>query len=207
MKTWNDVFNDRVLTIPNLISAFRILLVPFFVYYVREYVYYNFRILEYVIIVNICIVVVISDFLDGYFARLLNQESIFGIYLDPVSDKIVTITGLGVAVYYFSFPIWIFILYIIREIIGFAVGTFLFFRRGFQGRPNIWGKTGVALVAVSVYWYISSPLIIRYFPENNILRQNQYSAYILITVVAIGSYVYLKTYWEDFKGGIVRTTF
>lgn len=40
-----------------------------------------------------------SDWLDGYLARLLSQETILGTYLDPVSDKVLITCVVGALAY------------------------------------------------------------------------------------------------------------
>ena len=67
------------LYISNLISAFRLLIVPvlFWLIYTEKY--------KLAILVGG--IAVVSDLLDGFFARVLNQHSELGYILDPVADK------------------------------------------------------------------------------------------------------------------------
>lgn len=192
----NELLKDKIFTISNFLSVSRALLLPFFVQYAslfRE----DTRILKYFyILMVICFLVVLSDFLDGLVARLLNEETILGRYLDPVSDKIVTIGGLSTITAYFHFPLWILILYIIREIIGVWLGLFLYFKRGIQGKPNAWGKWQVALVALCVVHYLSLSILLFHFPDSIISTHPEFSGYLLITVVFFGSVKYLSDYWE-----------
>ncbi len=96
----------------------------------------------------------LSDFLDGFIARRYNSESIYGKYLDPVCDKIFTIVGILLISAYYDYPITILYLIVVRECLGVIIGTFLFFKRGFQGEPNIFGKLGVIIVNVNIAFYI-----------------------------------------------------
>src|SRR5512145_3241611 len=41
----------------------------------------------------------ITDWLDGYLARRLNQQSAFGAFLDPVADKLIVATALVVLLF------------------------------------------------------------------------------------------------------------
>lgn len=192
----NEILKDKVFTISNFLSISRALLLPFFVQYASEFKEDTSILKYYYVLVFICFLVVLSDYLDGLVARLLNEETILGRYLDPVSDKIVTIGGLSTITAYFQFPLWILILYIVREIIGVWLGLFLYFKRGIQGKPNAWGKWQVALVAVCVIHYLSLPLLVNHFPDLIVSTFPEISGYLLIAVVFFGSIKYISDYWE-----------
>lgn len=71
---------DRIFTIPNILSMFRIvLIVPMIIFFIN----YNY------IGAIACIVVSgLSDMLDGMIARKFNQISKLGKILDPIADKL-----------------------------------------------------------------------------------------------------------------------
>ncbi|MAF97270.1 MAG: CDP-diacylglycerol--glycerol-3-phosphate 3-phosphatidyltransferase [Micavibrio sp.] len=74
-------------TIPNILSVFRLALLPimvglFFIPY--EWAAWSCLVLY--------AIGAITDFLDGYLARKLNQQSEFGAMIDPISDKIFVVT-------------------------------------------------------------------------------------------------------------------
>ena len=75
--------------IPNIISIFRICLVPVFVvaYFADDSDIKYFAILIYFI-------AGLSDFLDGFIARKFNAQSKLGKLLDPLGDKLMTFTVL-----------------------------------------------------------------------------------------------------------------
>jgi len=66
--------------IPNIITLTRLGLLPVVIIAIR----FDWTIIALVLYAFGCI----SDFLDGYLARKLNQESEFGRFLDPIADKI-----------------------------------------------------------------------------------------------------------------------
>lgn len=78
----------QIFTIPNIITFFRILLVPLFGYF-----FYNGKNYECLIALTIFLVASFSDFLDGYLARKLNQTTRLGIFIDPLADKILILTA------------------------------------------------------------------------------------------------------------------
>ena len=77
-------------TIPNFLTLLRIVLIPVFVvaFYLPGYEW------QHVVTTAIFCIAGISDWLDGYFARKLNQQSAFGSFLDPVADKLMVATAL-----------------------------------------------------------------------------------------------------------------
>ena len=74
--TKKDVF-----TIPNILSFFRILLIPVIV--VLYCVYQKYLISTLIIVIS-----GITDVVDGKIARKFNMISDFGKFIDPVADKL-----------------------------------------------------------------------------------------------------------------------
>ena len=73
-------------SIPNLITYFRLVSIPFIlVFYLSGM--YILQLLAFIIF----ILAALSDFLDGYLARKLNQTSVLGKILDPIADKLLVI--------------------------------------------------------------------------------------------------------------------
>lgn len=72
------------LNVPNTLTLFRIALIPVLVlvFYWPEFENQN------VVLASIFFVGGMTDWFDGYLARVLNQQSEFGAFLDPVADKL-----------------------------------------------------------------------------------------------------------------------
>ncbi len=85
------------LNIPNLLTWLRILLIPVFVsvFYLDETLTPH---LQNLIGTAVFILAAITDWLDGYLARKLDQSSAFGAFLDPVADKLMVAAALIVLV-------------------------------------------------------------------------------------------------------------
>ena len=87
------------LNLPNLITWLRILMIPLLVgvYYMpHEWIADHNKNLVATAIFSVA---AITDWLDGYLARTLNQTSSFGAFLDPVADKLMVATALIVLVW------------------------------------------------------------------------------------------------------------
>lgn len=150
---------DGCLTIPNLMSVIRILLIPVFaVLYLKGYIWWS---------VGILAISGISDLLDGKIARRFNQVSALGKMLDPVADKL-TVFALAI-VLFLQFKsaesrtmqafAWVFLLFIAKDII-MILGAALLIALG--SRPvaaEIYGK------AATCVFYVVMIVIIGFGPE------------------------------------------
>ncbi len=102
--------SDGNLTIPNAITSVRILLIAFFAV---SLLVFNDRVAARVILMSIGL----TDFLDGFLARRLGQESNLGKLLDPVADRLAIITcvaALGADAY---MPAPLVIAILVREVL------------------------------------------------------------------------------------------
>jgi len=76
-------------TIPTAVTLFRIGLIPLFVLvFYLPYAWSN------IVAAAIFAVASITDWIDGYLARALKQESPFGAFLDPVADKLMVVVAI-----------------------------------------------------------------------------------------------------------------
>jgi len=82
------------MNLPNLLTWLRILLIPLFigVFYVND----SWLTLHErnMVATGLFAFAAITDWLDGYLARALNQTSAFGAFLDPVADKLMVAAAL-----------------------------------------------------------------------------------------------------------------
>jgi cardiolipin synthase len=84
----------KVLNVPNLITLSRIVLIPLIIaiYYVPD-AWLSFQ-GKNITATAIFIFAAVTDWLDGYLARKLNQMSAFCAFLDPVADKLIVVGAL-----------------------------------------------------------------------------------------------------------------
>src|SRR5437867_146542 len=77
------------LNVPILLTWLRILTIPLVigVFYVPEVWLSSWH--QNLLATSLFIAAAITDWLDGYLARRLNQTSAFGAFLDPVADKLI----------------------------------------------------------------------------------------------------------------------
>ena len=105
-----DIPVDRIWTVPNVMSFFRLLLIP-----VIMWVYLAKK--DYVLVAVLLVVSGITDVADGFIARHFNQVSNLGKMLDPVADKFTE--GILMILLALRYPLfW-------ADVVIFAVGAFL----------------------------------------------------------------------------------
>src|SRR6266436_570598 len=82
------------LNVPILLTWLRILTIPLVigVFYVPEVWLSSWH--QNLLATSLFIAAAITDWLDGYLARKLNQTSAFGAFLDPVADKLIVAAAL-----------------------------------------------------------------------------------------------------------------
>lgn len=93
----------QILNIPNILTLARIALIPVFllIAYWPPALGVDFLqqgVWRHVALASVFALAAITDWLDGYLARVLNQSSAFGRFLDPVADKLMVAAALIVLV-------------------------------------------------------------------------------------------------------------
>ena len=127
----------RVLTIPNVISIIRLAGVPLFLYLILVPQADGWALL-------VLALSGLSDYLDGYLARKLDQTSKLGEILDPVADRLYilsTVVGLAVRD---IIPWWLAVLLPARDVFLWCLVPFLR-TRGYSALPvHFLGKAATA---------------------------------------------------------------
>ena len=77
--------SSRIVTVPNLLTVFRMVLIPVFV----SLLFYQ----RFILALAIFILAGITDGLDGLLARRFDQKSQLGTILDPIADKLLLVTS------------------------------------------------------------------------------------------------------------------
>ena len=104
------LFKGKILTIPNLLSLIRILLIPLFVWlYLGED---NVPATAVVLVLS-----GLTDALDGFIARHYHMVSDFGKALDPFADKLTQFAMLCCLVIRFPRMLWLIIVLCVKEVL------------------------------------------------------------------------------------------
>ena len=129
--------SHRVLTIPNIISIVRLAGVPLFLWLVLVPEADGWAL-------AVLFIAGISDYVDGYLARKLNQTTALGTILDPIADRLYILTvviGLGLRD---IIPWWVAVLPFARDAFLWCLVPFLR-TRGYSSLPvHFLGKAATA---------------------------------------------------------------
>ena len=124
------------MNLPNKLTILRMALVPFFV--AALLMSATNEPLKWVALV-LFIIASLTDFADGYIARKYNLITNFGKFMDPLADKILTISGMICLIELGRIPSWIVVIIVAREFIisGFRQ---IAAENGVVIAANYWGK-------------------------------------------------------------------
>ena len=153
--------SSRIITVPNLLTVFRMVLIPVFV----SLLFYQ----RFLLALAIFIVAGVTDGLDGLLARRFDQKSSLGTILDPIADKLMMVTSFVVlsmrSVFpqpipsHLPIPFWVTIAVISRDVFILVGAAAINIVTGFRGfRPSMLGKinTTVQIVAIGAIMLAAS---------------------------------------------------
>jgi len=138
---------SRVLTVPNLLSAFRLLLVPVIVWlYCGEE---NYPLTACALLLSGA-----TDIADGFIARRFHMVSDLGKVLDPVADKLTQAAALACLLTRFPAVWWLLGVLMGKEIIMASMGIFVIRRTGVVHGAEWHGKLATCLIYAAIFLHI-----------------------------------------------------
>tara|TARA_Y100001968_G_C19182210_1_gene630999 strand:- start:222 stop:824 length:603 start_codon:yes stop_codon:yes gene_type:complete len=185
------IINDptRVLTLANLISLLRAFsAIP--IIYSMAYPSWNW------ITGVLILLAILSDALDGYFARRAKAVTHFGKWIDPTADFIVIISVLVYLVGIRSFPLWFFYFYLSRHMIIAAFAIYCMNYGYMILHANWWGKWATGITTLGVFLHIFD------FSELPWLKMT--SIYTATALLIISMFQYLQQFIISIKEKNVR---
>jgi len=126
--------------LPNLLTTFRIVAIPYLIYFI---LIQNMPLVGFIIFV----VASLTDYFDGYLARKLNIVSNFGKFMDPLADKCLVLTALGLLWYPIGYlHYFVLIIIALRELIV-SIIRLIYRKKEVIIPANLFGKikTGLQL--------------------------------------------------------------
>lgn len=143
-----DLFSG-CLTIPNLLSVIRILLIPVFaVLFLKDHI---------IAAVIVIIVAELTDLFDGKIARKFNQVSALGKLLDPIADKLSQISIVIVLIikYWDNAIKYLFMFFIVKEILMLIGGALLLSKGLRPVAAEMWGKVATTVFCIVMIFVLA----------------------------------------------------
>lgn len=150
MSNSANKYQKKILTIPNILSFFRLCLIPVIMWlYIKKQ--------DYLSTLLILLLSGATDIIDGIIARKCNMISDFGKIFDPIADKLTQMAMLFCLVSRFNYMMIPLIFLVIKEIFT-GVTSLISFKRAKSVKGAVWhGKlTTVVLysmMAIHLIWY------------------------------------------------------
>ena len=177
-----------VFNTPNVVTLSRIVLIPLIIglYYLpEEWLSYHAKNIAATVVF---ILAALTDWLDGYLARRLNQTSAFGAFLDPVADKLIVVGALIALLYLNRVDMLVALIIIGREIAISAL-------REWMAKVGQAKSVAVAFIGKlkTVGQMVAIPLLLYHDPLFGVL-DCQWLGTVLINVAAVLTVVSMLYY-------------
>ncbi len=176
-----------MLNLPNFLTLIRILAIPFFLALLTSHLYLE--------ALFVFILGGITDFLDGAVARIRNQQTELGRYLDPLADKLLVMSSFIMLGLVGGIPSWLVVLVVSRDIIillGYGLVRFLV-EEPIEMRPSFLSKLNTLLqlctIGVLLVFLYDSQLLVSWLDDALIY------ATALTTVLSGLHYIYRGLIW------------
>jgi len=143
---------SKILTVPNELTFLRLAFLPLFIIAIK---YEHFA-----LALGILVLAGVSDGLDGWLARGLNQRTPLGAYLDPVADKLLLSSSYLILALKDKIAWWLAILVLGRDVLILVACAAILLTAGYRSfPPSIWGKAAtffeillIVIVLVLAAW-------------------------------------------------------
>ena len=189
------------LNLPNALTLFRIFLVPLLVVVLLAPPWAAARVQDTfgvegfvnwlkqwreVVAVAIFLLAAATDWLDGYLARSRNQITDFGKLLDPIADKLLTVSAFIALVELRLAPAWMIVMIVGREIAVSGMRS-IAASKGLVMAASSWGKLKTVSQIVAITLLILSHSIERWFRLGN-LGEIALWAVLLLSLFSMAQY-------------------
>lgn len=131
------------MNLPNYITLARIVMIPFFI---GLMIYHQYK-----AAMGVFVAACVTDALDGMIARIKNQKTDLGAFLDPIADKLLIVSAFMTLVLRGILPVWLVMIVISRDAI-LVLGSMVIYFTGheFVARPSLIGKATTVLQLITV---------------------------------------------------------
>ena len=148
------------MNLPNKLTIFRVILIPFFVFFLMAPYFEGYG--NYIALV-IFVIASLTDLFDGKIARKYNLITDFGKFMDPLADKLLVCSALICFIELGLLPAWVVLIIIAREFIisGFRLVAS---DNGIVIAASYWGKFKtvfqmIMVIVLMLNQYLCNPVL------------------------------------------------
>ncbi|MDO5733467.1 MAG: CDP-alcohol phosphatidyltransferase family protein [Eubacteriales bacterium] len=189
MSLRKHLTRENILTVPNLLTLVRLLLIPVMAKDILD------SRAESLSSAFLFFGIWLSDFLDGFIARHFNCISDLGKILDPLADKIFQIVTAFCLYRVDHLPLWVVLFLLVKDLI-LIIGSALMFGRDIVVQAHWYGKVATVLFALA----FGSVFVL---PD----AQSIYTMLLLYASVFMGGlafFAYLHSFFETLRSGRLK---
>lgn len=189
-KIKDKLKKEDILTIPNLLSFFRIILIPVMVI-LYAYDYYYAAVL-------IIFLSGLTDIADGKIARKYNMVSDFGKFIDPVADKLTQAAMILCLISKYAGMLALIILMFLKECFLFLCSYITFKKTGIVSAAKWYGKATTAI--------LYAVMILLFLIPNIPLTLARILIWICGIVIAASLILYTRLFYQTMKANYVANS-
>ena len=169
----------RIWTVPNQITFLRLGFLPIFLILIA-YEHYRWALL-------VLVVAGLSDGIGGVLARILNQRSALGAYLDPIADKLLLSSSFVILAFKKEIAWWLTILVLSRDVLILIVAVVILLVSGYRPfPPSIYGKLTTASELVLVFLVVLGAA----YPNYRVEGLNHFLVYAVTALSVLSGFHY-----------------
>lgn len=148
----SDGVKNQFWTAPNQLTLLRLIFIPFVITNVLDDNWHW--------ALALLVLAGLSDALDGWLARALDQRTMLGQYLDPIADKLLLSSLFLVLSIAHKIPWKYTVLVLSRDVCILATCTALYATVGFRDfRPSIFGKINTVCQIAAVFFVVLAQVV------------------------------------------------
>lgn len=129
--------NEKIITIPNILSFIRLMLIPVVVILVE--------LDEMIPALIVFLLACATDVVDGFIARHYHLQTRLGTWLDPLADKLMAMSVLLMFTKKKIFPMFVLITILLKELL-MLIGGGMAIKNGHTVPSNVFGKIAAAML-------------------------------------------------------------
>ena len=182
-----------ILTVPNILGYFRIILIPFFMY---TYMTAE-SVKDYYVSAALVGVSSFTDYCDGFIARKYNMVTELGKLIDPIADKLTQGALIVCFIMKYEYMRYLLAIYVVKESFMVGAGLAMLKHNGKKLNGAKWfGKVSTALIYLVMFVLFLQPIFIQSMAASTINFMILFCIFLVIAALILYIPVFFKMYKE-----------